>query len=164
MPTRAEFTEDQFEFAAFPDPIRRRALNAGYTNVAVTYTSNLDRPYVVTCDEDVAWLTLLTDLNAADDPQLSGTVSGPLSADGVATITLTIEDSRGAGASGNEVLVVQNGGMGYVPVSDASPALDGSGQAVVTLGPTVVPISYALVVRYADDQAAPILVPVTVTP
>lgn len=168
MPTRAEYTEDQFTFSPpTVDAIRRRTMAAGYTIGAagVTYTSSEIRPYVVNVAEDLAWLDLLAAINATEDPTLAwAPAQATLTADGLATTVLTINDSRGAGALGKQVQIAQSGGMGYVPrVPAGSVTLDADGQAQVTFGPTGIPISFGVVARYENDEAAPALAPITVS-
>lgn len=115
-----------------PHNLYQKCLDHGYTNPVVIDLS--DGTVDVTIDEADDKPTVLSNLEAATIPTLSiDKTSLVITGDGVATDTLQVTDSRGAGASGKTVKLMLPGA--YIKVDADSATLDGSGQALFTFGP-----------------------------
>ena len=120
--------------------IRRRLLAAGYTNPVTaldrTTTPLPAEPLSITVDQTVSKSSLKSDLTTTDDPSLSvSPTSVEILADGAAQATITVQDSRGAAASGKKVLLTVISQGAVVPVDADMKSLDGSGQADFIFGP-----------------------------
>ncbi len=116
------------------DVILRKCMDHGYTNSAVL-PINHNSVFLITFDESDDKATTLTNLEAATDPLLSVSSSVvEIAGDGVATGSVTLSDSRGAGADGKTVLL-EVASPGALPLSGGgSYVLDASGDATVNFG------------------------------
>lgn len=141
--------------------IKRRAVVHGYTGVQISYRNDsAGENYSFTFDQADDKNTTKTNLSAAVVPTLSlSTADLMVTGDGVATGTVTVSDSRGAGASGKVInMMYPTSILQLSPTPTAT--LDGSGAAVITFGPSPsagvvtgkVPVEFS----YATDEGAPI--------
>ncbi len=124
------------------EEIERKLMVAGYTKPVsgncVTHRIDVDGDNIVIVVEetDVVKATLKSDLEAATIPTLTlDTQALQVAAYGLASGTITVTDTRGVGASGKTIRVRETGGR-ILFADAASKALDASGKATWTFGPT----------------------------
>lgn len=130
----------------------QRCLAHGYTNPIVTLGSG--NSIDVTIDESDNKAVVLANLESAVIPTLSLDKSSVVVAgNGVATDTITVTDSRGAGATGKTLKLTVPPGA-YLPVDADQLTLDGSGQATLNIGPCQGCVGEVLLNIYYDNGEA----------
>ena len=110
----------------------RRALAHGYTNPSV---NGVDDNTDVTIDESDDKTTTMDNLAAAVVPVISlDSYAVEIVGDGSAVGSVTLTDSRGAGASGKAILLTFDGPGGLSIPGGSSYTINGSGQATINFG------------------------------
>jgi len=142
------------------DGISRRIINQGYTSVVTEHRVDGDGDRIhVTVDQHVSEGTLRSDILAGDDATLTlSTLTLDIAGDGQDRRSVTVSDSRRAGANGKTVvLAMASEAASYVDRETA--VLGVTGQVTFTFGPTPDPETnagpFTVFICLSDDSSRP---------
>lgn len=173
MPTHNCTTTDLASFGFVPNTshLKRLAELHGYTNVTVNYVPPVDanpHTYDITIDEADSKVAIIANMEAVTLPSLSvDTAALQIAGDNSSIGTITVTDSRGAGASGKtlQLEVLTHGGISLG--SGTSQVLNGSGEATFSFGPSPVVSWHCCPMKvsfsYASGETNPVIATVEFT-